>query len=198
MLGVVPVAGFEAGALAGFVAAYGWWGWQLYELTGNPIFPLFNQVFHSAWVPALGGTDRQYLPRDLGQWLFYPLYWLGKNQHIVTEVMPIIGPMTCNKFIFPQLRAALIEIQDLGLASKITNYAGCYNPRFIAGTTTLSNHAFGLAFDIDPAQNARGTVGQMDRGVVAVFEKWGFTWGGTWSYTDPMHFELNRIVKPGS
>ncbi|MCL2540909.1 MAG: M15 family metallopeptidase [Nocardioidaceae bacterium] len=117
--------------------------------------------------------------------------------HIRTEVMPIIGPMTCNKYIFPQLQAALIEIQKEGLASKITNYAGCYNPRFIAGTTTLSNHAFGLAFDIDPSQNERGTVGHMDPGVIAVFEHWGFTWGGTWTYTDPMHFELNHIVKPG-
>jgi hypothetical protein len=117
--------------------------------------------------------------------------------HIATEVMPIIGPMTCNKAIFPQLQAALIEIQKVGLADKITNYAGCYVPRFIAGSTTLSNHAFGLAFDIDPADNARGTVGQIDRGVVAIFQKWGFTWGGTWRYTDPMHFELNRIVRPG-
>jgi len=77
---------FGIGALAGFVLAYGWWGWRLYELTGNPVFPLFNQVFHSPWAPAVGGTDRHHLPRNLAQWLFYPFYWLGKNQHIVTEV----------------------------------------------------------------------------------------------------------------
>jgi hypothetical protein len=117
--------------------------------------------------------------------------------HLETKVMPIIGPMTCNRVMFPQLYAALREIQARGLAAKITNYAGCYNPRFIAGSTTLSNHAFGLAFDIDPADNARGTVGHMDPGVVQTFERWGFTWGGTWNYTDPMHFELNRIVQPG-
>ena len=33
--------------------------------------------------------------------------------------------------------------------------------------------------------------------MVAIFEKWGFTWGGTWHYTDPMHFEANAIVNPG-
>ncbi|GAB2979684.1 M15 family metallopeptidase [Nocardioides montaniterrae] len=118
--------------------------------------------------------------------------------HIETRTMPIIGPMTCNKYIFPQLYAALREIQARGLADKITNYAGCFVPRFIAGTTTLSNHAFGLAFDIDPADNARGTVGHMDPGVIQTFQRWGFTWGGTWRYTDPMHFELNHLVKPGS
>jgi len=118
--------------------------------------------------------------------------------HITTEVMPIIGPMTCNTRMFPQLRAALEEIVADGLASAIHpgQYGGCYVPRFIAGTTTLSNHAFGLAFDVNVAENQRGTVGQIDRRVVAVFQKWGFTWGGTWHYTDPMHFELNRIVAP--
>lgn len=118
--------------------------------------------------------------------------------HIATETMPIIGSMTCNKAVFPQLRAALQEIQQVGLADKIHvgEYAGCYYPRFIAGTTTLSNHSFGLAFDINTPGNQRGTVGEIDRGVVAIFKKWGFAWGGDWNYTDPMHFELARLVAP--
>jgi hypothetical protein len=121
------------------------------------------------------------------------------TSHISTRTMPIIGPMTCNTQMFPQLRAALDEIVAQGLTSAIhpSQYGGCFVPRFIAGTTTLSNHAFGLAFDLNVPENQRGTVGQMNRQVVSIFEKWGFTWGGTWSYTDPMHFELNRIVHPG-
>jgi hypothetical protein len=118
--------------------------------------------------------------------------------HISTEVMPIIGPMTCNTQMFPQLRAALTEIQAQGLSSAIhpSQYGGCFVPRFIAGTTTLSNHAFGLAFDLNVPENQRGTVGRINRQVVAIFGRWGFTWGGVWRYTDPMHFELNRIVHP--
>jgi hypothetical protein len=118
--------------------------------------------------------------------------------HISTETMPIVGPMTCNTQMFPQLRAALQEIQAQGLASAIhpDQYGGCFVPRFIAGTTTLSNHAFGLAFDLNVPENQRGTVGRINRQVVAIFARWGFTWGGVWRYTDPMHFELNRIVHP--
>jgi hypothetical protein len=121
------------------------------------------------------------------------------SEHISTEVVPILGSVTCNTLIFPQLRAALEEIVSLRLADQIhpDQYAGCYYPRFIAGTTTLSNHAFGLALDLNVPGNQRGTVGEMDRRVVAVFEKWGFTWGGHWRYTDPMHFEANAIVTPG-
>ena len=121
------------------------------------------------------------------------------DSHISTQAMPIIGPMTCNTQMFPQLRAALEEIRADGLASALhpQQYGGCFVPRFIAGTTTLSNHAFGLAFDVNVPENQRGTVGRINREVVAIFEKWGFTWGGIWHYTDPMHFELNRIIHPG-
>ncbi|WP_166389281.1 M15 family metallopeptidase [Nocardioides ochotonae] len=118
--------------------------------------------------------------------------------HISTEQVPILGTMTCNRAIFPQLRAALEEVVASGLAGEIhpEEYAGCYYPRFIAGSTTLSNHSFGLAFDINVPGNQRGTAGELHRGVVAIFEKWGFAWGGDWRWTDPMHFELARLVDP--
>jgi hypothetical protein len=118
--------------------------------------------------------------------------WVAAN--IRTEEVPILGRITCNKIMFPQLRAALREVQERGLADKVYQTAGCYNARFIANTTSLSNHAFGLAIDINSQQNQRGTVGQMDRTVVSIFEKWGFTWGGRWRWTDPMHFEMNALV----
>ena len=119
--------------------------------------------------------------------------------HIGTATMPIIGPMTCNKAIFPQLEAALREVVERGLADELhpDEYAGCYYPRFIAGSTTLSNHSFGLAMDFNVPGNQRGTAGEMNRDVVSIFKKWGFAWGGDWNYTDPMHFELASIVRPG-
>ena len=121
------------------------------------------------------------------------------REHIVTETVPILGQVTCNRYMMPQLKAAFGEIVKVGLADKINpgEYAGCYYPRFIAGSTTLSNHSFGTALDMNVPGNLRGTVGEMDRGVVAIFKKWGFAWGGDWNYTDPMHFELSRIVNPG-
>ena len=118
--------------------------------------------------------------------------------HIATRTVPILGSVTCNKAIFPQLIAALNDVISRGLADKIHpgEYAGCYNARFIAGSTSLSNHAFGLALDLNVPGNGRGTVGEMDRGVVDAFKSWGFDWGGDWNYTDPMHFEMNRLVTP--
>src|SRR5690349_7190746 len=55
--------------------------------------------------------------------------WVAAN--IRTEPVPILGSVTCHKDLFPQLRAALLEIQTTGLAAEIhpDEYAGCYYPR---------------------------------------------------------------------
>ncbi len=122
--------------------------------------------------------------------------WVRAN--IRTERVPILGSVTCHRTLFPQLRAALTEVVQRGLADEIHpgEYAGCYYPRFIAGTTQLSLHAFGIALDLNVPGNLRGTRGEIDRDVVRIFQKWGFTWGGDWAWTDPMHFEMNSVVQP--
>ena len=38
----------------GFAASYGWWGWKLWRMFGNPFFPYYNNIFKS---PALGQSD---------------------------------------------------------------------------------------------------------------------------------------------
>jgi hypothetical protein len=146
----------------------------------------------------IGSLVGTYRYRSLGAGRIAPdPAWVAA--HIRTEEVPILGAVTCHKDLFPQLRAALLEVRDTGLAGEVNpgEYAGCYYPRFIAGSTTLSNHAFGLALDLNVPGNQRGTVGEMNRAVVAIFEKWGFAWGGDWKWTDPMHFELARLTRPG-
>ncbi|MBD8868063.1 M15 family metallopeptidase [Nocardioides donggukensis] len=122
--------------------------------------------------------------------------WVAAN--IRTERVPILGSVTCHRAVLPQLRSALSEVVERGLADTINpgEYAGCYYPRFIAGSTKLSLHSFGIALDLNTPGNQRGTVGEMDRTVVSIFKSWGFAWGGDWNYTDPMHFEMNAIVEP--
>ena len=48
------VVGLGLGGVAGFLASYGWWGWKLWGMFGNPFFPYYNNLFRS---PALGLAD---------------------------------------------------------------------------------------------------------------------------------------------
>lgn len=123
--------------------------------------------------------------------------WVRAN--IRTESVPILGPVTCHRLMLPQLRAALAEVVRAGLSAAIDpgDYGGCYNPRFQDHNPSepVSLHAWGIAIDLNVHQNERGTAGLMDRRVVTIFKRWGFAWGGDWSYTDPMHFQIAELVK---
>ena len=92
--------------------------------------------------------------------------------HIRTEEMPIIGSVTGNVVMLPQLRAALTEVVTSGLSSKIYTYDGCYVPRFIAHDPSrgLSFHTYGTAIDLNARDNYRGIAGKMDRRVVTIFK----------------------------
>ncbi|HEX6446335.1 MAG TPA: M15 family metallopeptidase [Streptosporangiales bacterium] len=117
---------------------------------------------------------------------------------IRTESVPILGRVTCHRLMFPQLRGALNEVVSRGLAGAIhrSQYGGCYVPRFIERNPDrpISLHTWGIAIDLNVPGNERGTRGRMNRQVVAIFKKWGFAWGGDWSYTDPMHFEIAALL----
>jgi hypothetical protein len=73
-------------AVAVFVAIYGPWAWRLYELTGNPFFPMLNGVFRSDWIASVNFTDERFLPRSWLQWLFYPFHWATLQSSVVTEL----------------------------------------------------------------------------------------------------------------
>jgi hypothetical protein len=122
--------------------------------------------------------------------------WVAAN--IRTESVPILGDVTCHRLMFPQLRGALQEIVARGLASKIHSYDGCYVPRFIERnpTNSISLHTWGIAIDINAAENPLNGASHQDPRVVAIFKKWGFVWGGDWSSPhDPMHFQLGALMQ---
>ena len=118
--------------------------------------------------------------------------------NIVTAPVPILGRVTCHRLMIPQLRAALAQIVQEGLAAAIhaDQYEGCYWPKLIEDSTAISMHTWGLALDLNVPTNQRGTRGDMDPRVVAIFKRWGFRWGGEFhTAPDPMHFELAALVK---
>jgi D-alanyl-D-alanine carboxypeptidase len=66
-----------------------------------------------------------------------------------------------------------------------------YLNRDVRGATSKSNHAFGIAIDVNALANVLGTTGDMPMEVVEQWEIEGGDWGGDWSRPDPMHFETH-------
>lgn len=121
------------------------------------------------------------------------------SEHITSAGVPLLGRVRCHRVLLPQLEGALRQIEDAGLAELIKpdQYGGCHVARFIDrdGNRPLSMHAWGLAFDINVAENPKGQTPKLDPRIVAIFERWGFRWGGRWSPPDGHHFELGAVIQ---
>ena len=145
------------------------------------------------------------------------------------------GEMICNKTIAEDLLEIFCELYQNGYqiesiklideyngddtASMLANNTSCFNYRVVEGTTRLSNHAKGLAIDLNPFYNPyitynkdgsinispEGSEAYADRSssfpykidendlAYKLFKEHGFTWGGNWnSVKDYQHFERSN------
>lgn len=115
----------------------------------------------------------------------------------LTTVNFLGGRVTVNK----QFAASVQRIDAAWRAKggqsfyRVTSIGG-YNCRNIAGTNRKSNHAYGVAIDINPAQNPHTKPGSSNYGQTnmppafrQLFLNEGWGWGGNWkSSKDTMHF----------
>lgn len=111
---------------------------------------------------------------------------------------PASGKVQFYRKAIPQLEAMWAEWEENKLLKCLLTWDGSYVPRFIRGSTkTLSNHAFGTAFDVNAERNPLGAqpalMGKKGcvRELVSIANKHGFYWGGHFKKRpDGMHFEV--------
>jgi len=113
---------------------------------------------------------------------------------LTTIKAPSGAPFRVAAAAAPAFQGLLGDLEAAGYKVR-PEASGGYNDRFIAGTQTPSNHAFGTAIDINSDTNPRGEKTAADIPAPLannLAQKWGLTWGGNWSGADrdPMHFEL--------
>lgn len=111
------------------------------------------------------------------------------SENIVTSSVPLLGEVTCHAGIVPSLEGAMRELEQANLGFLVKTFHGCFNPRFIGGTRSLSRHAWGVAVDINYTDNVTGQTTTQDARLVEVMGRFGFTWGGNWLIPDAAHFE---------
>jgi hypothetical protein len=118
--------------------------------------------------------------------------WVADN--IIRADVPVLGTVVGHRKMLPDLRAAMAELEDSGLADLVDSNdfqraGGAYNPRTVRFDTALSHHSWGIAVDINVARNPLGAPPDQDPRLVRIMEKHNFTWGGRWLRPDAAHFE---------
>jgi hypothetical protein len=113
---------------------------------------------------------------------------------------PRNGAVRFHASVAEQAAALFRAWQDEGLIARVLTWGGAYVSRYVRGSrTTLSNHAFGSAFDINVSWNRLGARPALKgregcvRELVSLANQHGFYWGGHHTRRpDGMHFELAR------
>jgi hypothetical protein len=119
------VAG-AVGGIAGFALFDGYWMAEMAHLTGNPIFPYFNEYFHSPLALAAPYRDMRFLPRSLEPQLLFPILFsldwrvaddlpfrdfrVGAAYMLVIVTLPFLlsARRRENELIDPEIATALI------------------------------------------------------------------------------------------
>ena len=140
------------------------------------------------------------------------------NEYIAQDLVEIFYQLYCNEYRLE--RVLLIDEYDGDdIASMEDNNTSCFNYRVVAGSSSLSKHAYGLAIDVNPLYNPYITYGKdgtvnvspasgesyADRTVnfpykideedlcYKLFIQHGFTWGGSWNHSkDYQHFQKTK------
>jgi len=129
------------------------------------------------------------------------------HNSVVEDVKKVFNMMKADKFPIAKC-IPIVKYDWSDTASMADNNTSAFNYRFVAGTTNLSNHAKGIAIDINPVQNpavynngnispagakynpkAKGTIkADSEYTKFLVGNKW--RWGGSWtSLKDYQHFD---------
>ncbi len=137
------------------------------------------------------------------------------NKAIAQDILEIFSELYNNGYQIESIKL-IDEFDGDDTASMLANNTSCFNYRVVEGTTRLSNHAKGLAIDLNPFYNPyitynkdgsinispEGSEAYADRNAsfpykidendlaYKLFKEHSFTWGGNWnSVKDYQHFE---------
>jgi hypothetical protein len=104
------------------------------------------------------------------------------------------GVLRFHKRAHAQVLAVFTDIERLGLMHHIQTCDGALNFRLRKPTSGVlsklpSNHAFGIAIDLNADD---GSLGASVAPVAPIFEAFKFKWGK--SFNDPMHFEVESFI----
>lgn len=112
----------------GFAITYGWWAYQLYSLTGNPMFPLFEGIFGTSWLGTGSWMDNQFKAKTLSLALLYPFFWIDASTRTVAE--PVFSdPRYAIALLAFVFLGTMLVLRRLGQPLSLQNTANARMPK---------------------------------------------------------------------
>jgi len=151
------------------------------------------------------GANDLILPREFAgpaQLILYTRYddprdpgWQNKWIHTwhVQKLHPWfpVKEIKVHKHFWPLLDAAFFELERKGLHREIKTFDACLQIIHLPDSPVLSVHSWGVAIDMNAADNPRGSLGGWSKDFLDVMAKNGIFCGQTWrGVTEPMHFSM--------
>ena len=122
--------------------------------------------------------------------------WLRSYLHYDNGQPKPVRHITVHRLVAPHLEAVFAELERRVLTALIHTWEGCWVARHMRWdpSAPLSSHSWGVACDVNAANNEFGTAGRQDPRLAEAFGNHGFSWGGAWHTPDPMHMEYTFLT----
>lgn len=182
----------------------------------SSVHPVSAEELGASWNPDLGCTPPEQLRRlHLSHWGYDGAVHEGDlivDAAHAERIVQVFAEVYAARFPIERMVPVAAYGGDDGASMRANNTSG-YNCRTVAGSSSLSQHAYGRAIDVNPLHNPYvkgGTVdppegapwadrnrtdpGMIKAGdaVVEAFARAGWGWGGYWqSGKDYQHFSAN-------
>ena len=115
-------------------------------------------------------------------------------QDIAENIPALPEKIFCNALMVNPLEIAFRALIRLGLHTEIKTYDGCFNIRLSRSGTVISKHAWGLAIDLNAADNPLNGKVTWSKPFLEVWREGKWTLGADWTKPkDGMHFQWDNF-----
>lgn len=163
---------------------------------------IFGAFDYSPRTPSVSGQDI----KILGDWeaqnieSFFIPQLAGIPLYAPMNKERCSGNVRLHRLAGPVFQKFFDKVELQGFLPHVKTYDGAFNARFVRGSkTSLSNHSWGTAMDLNAYANPLGgrPAGYGEDGcllpLVSIANECGLYWGGHFSRKDGMHFEVAEL-----
>jgi hypothetical protein len=153
-----PVLGLALGGIAGVAASGGWWFLSVYHVTGNPMFPYYNNIFGSDLWPHEAFRDETYGPTSALDAAKYPFYMFDGTDRLLEYRLRDPRWVLLEALVLAAAVLALVLLRRRGRAAVRPPLAGVLVGVFFVVAALAWLAQFGIARYAVPAELLTGTL----------------------------------------